>query len=39
MKGQYLLFDDGVLNVKRWAGHEVVAEHRGASCSTEVGAN
>ncbi|WP_049784345.1 DUF2797 domain-containing protein [Alicyclobacillus acidocaldarius] len=39
IKGQYLLFDDGVLNVKRWAGHEVVVEHRSASCSAEVGAN
>lgn len=33
MKGQYLMFDDGVLNVKRWAGHEIVLEHQSASCS------
>lgn len=39
IKGQYLMFDDGVLNVKRWAGHEVVVEHRGASCSAEARAN
>ncbi|WP_062305949.1 DUF2797 domain-containing protein [Alicyclobacillus sendaiensis] len=39
IKGQYLLFDDGVFHVKRWAGHEVVAEYCASSCSAEVGAN
>lgn len=31
IKGQYLMFDHGVLNVKRWAGYEVVVEHESAS--------
>lgn len=39
IKGQYLLFDHGVLNVKRWAGYEVVMEHSGTSCSSPPGAN
>ncbi|SIS62037.1 DUF2797 domain-containing protein [Alicyclobacillus vulcanalis] len=39
IKGQYLVFDSGVLNVKRWAGHEVVADHVSASCSPAARAN